>query len=193
MYVNHPLMLDRPPTKASLPQRLPIPAATRRPPLADASVLAARRAFDTTSWSTDVQSRITCLNQLHQALTEHREELRELTIAEVGAPRMLTHGPQLDQPIELVRYYTDLIGSQPTTEDPGEIEIRGARHRRWVEKEAAGVVSAIIAYNFPPQLALAKLAPALAAGCTVVLKGAPDTPLVWTVWSSGPSRRARCW
>jgi acyl-CoA reductase-like NAD-dependent aldehyde dehydrogenase len=45
-----------------------------------------------------------------------------------------------------------------------------------VEKEAAGVVAAIIAYNYPVQLALAKLGPALAAGCTVVLKGAPDTP-----------------
>ena len=54
------------------------------------------------------------------------------------------------------------------------------RHRRWVEKEAAGVVAAIIAYNYPNQLALAKLAPALAAGCTVVLKGAPDTR--WSRW-----------
>ena len=144
---------------------------------AEASVAAARRAFDTTSWSTDVAERIRCLNQFHEALTEHREELRELTIAEVGAPRMLTHGPQLDEPIGLVRYYADLLETYPMTEDLGDVEIRGARHRRWVEKEAGGVVSAIIAYNFPNQLALAKLAPALAAGCTVVLKGAPDTPL----------------
>jgi acyl-CoA reductase-like NAD-dependent aldehyde dehydrogenase len=50
------------------------------------------------------------------------------------------------------------------------------RCNRWVEKEAAGVVGAITAYNYPIQLAIAKLAPALAAGCTVVLKGAPDTP-----------------
>ena len=64
------------------------------------------------------------------------------------------------------------------TEDLGNIESRGMQHHRWVEKEAAGVVAAIIAYNYPNQLALAKLAPALAAGCTVVLKGAPDTPLV---------------
>ena len=42
------------------------------------------------------------------------------------------------------------------------------QHHRWVEKEAGGVVAAIIAYNYPNQLALAKLAPALAAGCTVV-------------------------
>ena len=64
------------------------------------------------------------------------------------------------------------------TEELGQIEFRGQQHRRWVEKEAAGVVAAIIGYNYPTQLALAKLAPALAAGCTVVLKAAPDTPLI---------------
>lgn len=144
---------------------------------AEAAVAAARTAFDTTAWSTDVQLRIRCLDQLHQALTDHVEELRELTIAEVGAPRMLTYGPQLDDPVKLVRYYADLLRKYPLTEELGESESRGQRHRRWVEKEAAGVVAAIIAYNYPNQLALAKLAPALAAGCTVVLKGAPDTPL----------------
>ncbi|RBM21998.1 aldehyde dehydrogenase, partial [Prauserella sp. PE36] len=142
------------------------------------AVAAARRAFDTTGWATDVELRIRCLDQLYRVLSEHKEELRELTIADVGAPRMLTHGAQLDEPIELVRYYAGLLREHPLTEDLGIAEIRGRRHRRWVEKEAAGVVAAIIAYNYPNQLALAKLAPALAAGCTVVLKGAPDTPLV---------------
>ena len=52
----------------------------------------------------------------------------------------------------------------PLTEDLGNIESHGMQHRRWVEKEAAGVVAAIIAYNYPTQLALAKLGPALAAG-----------------------------
>jgi acyl-CoA reductase-like NAD-dependent aldehyde dehydrogenase len=145
---------------------------------AGAAVAAARRAFDTTSWATDPELRVRCLDQLHRALVEHREELRELTIAEVGAPRILTYGAQLDELVELVRYYADLLRDYPMTEELGEKEIRGQRHRRWVEKEAAGVVAAIIPYNYPNQLALAKLAPALAAGCTVVLKGAPDTPLV---------------
>jgi len=144
---------------------------------AEAAVAAARRAFDTTSWATDVELRVRCLEQLYAALTDHKEELRELTIAEVGAPRQLTHGPQLDEPIELVRYYAELLKSYELTEDLGDIEVRGQQHHRWVEKEAAGVVAAIVAYNFPNQLALAKLAPALAAGCTVILKGAPDTPL----------------
>jgi acyl-CoA reductase-like NAD-dependent aldehyde dehydrogenase len=142
-----------------------------------AAIAAARYAFDSTAWSTDIQLRIRCLDQLHQALIDNTEELRELTIAEVGATRVLTHGPQLEGPIEIVRYYADLLKTYGMAEDLGEVDIRGVKHRRWVEKEAAGVVAAIIAYNYPHQLALVKLAPALAAGCTVILKGAPDTPL----------------
>ena len=145
---------------------------------AEAAVLAARGAFDTTRWATDRDFRVTCLNQLYQALHKHKEDLRELTIKEVGAPRVSTHGAGLDEPIELVRYYADLVAGLPETEELGEIEVRGQKHRRWVEKLPAGVVTAITAYNYPTQLALAKLAPALAAGCTVVLKGAPDTPLI---------------
>ena len=145
---------------------------------AQAAIAAARRAFDTTSWPTDAAFRARCLHQLHQALTEHKEELRELTIADVGAPRVITYGAQLDEPIEIVRYYADLLPGYPLTEEIGELEFRGQRHRRWVEKEPAGVVAAIIGYNYPTQLALAKLSPALAAGCTVVLKAAPDTPLI---------------
>jgi acyl-CoA reductase-like NAD-dependent aldehyde dehydrogenase len=143
-----------------------------------AAIAAARHAFDTTTWSSDVELRTRCLRQLHAALTEHKEELRELTIADTGASRMITYGAQLDEPIEIVRYYSELLSGYSFTEEVGELEYRGQRHRRWIEKEAAGVVAAIIGYNYPTQLALAKLAPALAAGCTVVLKAAPDTPLI---------------
>ncbi|MDL4816336.1 aldehyde dehydrogenase family protein [Actinomadura opuntiae] len=148
------------------------------PAQAEAAVAAARRAFDSTAWPTDTALRVRCLEQLHEALTEHKEELRELTIADTGAPRVVTYGAGLDEPLGIVLYYADLLRGYSFTEELGEIEARGRRHRRWVEKEAAGVVAAITAYNYPNQLALAKLAPALAAGCTVVLKGAPDTPLV---------------
>jgi aldehyde dehydrogenase (NAD+) len=145
---------------------------------AQAAIAAARRAFDTTDWSTNTERRIRCLEQFHQALIDHRDELAELTTTEVGATPALIAGPQLDQPIDIVRYYAELLKTYPMTEDLGNIESRGMQHHRWVEKEAGGVVAAIIAYNYPNQLALAKLAPALAAGCTVILKGAPDTPLV---------------
>ena len=145
---------------------------------AEAAVAAARRAFDTSNWSTDIDLRIHCLEQLHRALVEHRGELGQLTIDEVGATPALLAGAQYDQPVQIVRYYADLLKGYPMSEDLGNIESRGMAHHRWVEKEAAGVVAAIIAYNYPNQLALAKLAPALAAGCTVVLKAAPDTPLI---------------
>jgi aldehyde dehydrogenase (NAD+) len=145
---------------------------------AEAAIAAARRAFDSTDWATDTELRIRCLEQLHAALVEHRDELAALNTAEVGATVGLNAGPQLDAPIEIVRYYADLLKTYPLTEDLPDTESHGMHHRRWVEKEAAGVVAAIIAYNYPTQLALAKLGPALAAGCTVVLKGAPDTPLI---------------
>jgi acyl-CoA reductase-like NAD-dependent aldehyde dehydrogenase len=149
----------------------------------EAAVGAARRAFDTTDWMRDRALRSRCVRQLYDALMKHREELRELTIAEVGAPRALTHGPQLDAPIDMVGWYADLLDRYEFREELGTVEIRGQKHRRWVEKEAAGVVAAILPYNYPNQLALAKLAPALVAGCTVVLKGAPDTP--WTTLALG--------
>ena len=145
---------------------------------AEAAVRAARRAFDDTDWSTNVELRIRCLEQLHTALVEHRAELGQLTTDEVGATPALLAGAQYDQPVAIVRYYAELLKTHPMTEDLGNIESRGMLHHRWVEKEAAGVVAAIIAYNYPNQLALAKLAPALAAGCTVILKAAPDTPLI---------------
>jgi aldehyde dehydrogenase (NAD+) len=145
---------------------------------AEKAVAAARRAFDTTEWSTDVSFRVHCLDQLHGALLDHVDELRELTIAEVGATRALTEGAQLEGPIEIARYYADLLKTLSMTDDLGTNEFMGQQNRRWVEREAAGVVAAIIAYNYPNQLALAKLVPALAAGCTLVLKAAPHTPLV---------------
>jgi acyl-CoA reductase-like NAD-dependent aldehyde dehydrogenase len=143
----------------------------------DAAIAAARRAFDTTTWATDPAFRARCLEQLYQALRDNVEELRALTIAEVGATVQLTQSNQLELPIEIVRYYAGLLPKYSFTEQLDDTEFRGQTHRRWVEKEAAGVVAAIAGYNFPHQLALAKLSPALAAGCTVVLKGAPDTPL----------------
>src|SRR6476469_10653562 len=72
---------------------------------AEAAVAAARRAFDTTDWSTNTELRIRCLEQLHRALVDHRDELAALTIAEVGATESLCQGAQLDAPIEIVRYY----------------------------------------------------------------------------------------
>jgi aldehyde dehydrogenase (NAD+) len=158
-------------------------ASDAGPEHVEAAVAAARRAFDTTEWSRDHDLRVRCLRQLHATLVEHQEELRELTIAEVGAPRMATHGAHLDDPIGFADYYAGVLEGYEFRYDLPTTESHGQQHKRWVEKEAAGVVAAVIAYNYPNQLALAKLVPALAAGCTVVLKGAPDTP--WTTLTLG--------
>jgi len=148
---------------------------------ADAAVKAARRAFDETDWSTNVELRVRCMRQLAEVLGKHKEELRHITMTEAGHTFSLTQGPALESPIELVGYYADIIESTPLREELDDVESMGQLTHRWVEKEAAGVVSAIVAYNFPTQLALVKLAPALAAGCTVILKAAPDTP-IQTLW-----------
>ena len=145
---------------------------------AERAMGAARRAFDETSWSTDREFRAHCLRQLSDAIKANLDEFRDLTVAEVGVPRMMTFGPALDGPIAVLDYYAGLAATYEGGLDLGVTEARGQMHHRWVEKEAFGVVSAITAYNYPNQLNLAKIAPALAAGCTVILKGAPDTPLV---------------
>src|SRR4051812_10202789 len=63
------------------------------------AIAAARRAFDTTSWSTDHAFRARCLLQLQEALEAEREEIREELIREVGCPRGITSGAQLDVPL----------------------------------------------------------------------------------------------
>ena len=143
----------------------------------------AKRAFDTTEWSRDQAFRVQCLRQLHPALVDNADQLRDILVQEVGAPVSSTSGPQLDGPIEIVRWYAELLEGYDFSEDLGEREAFGPQNHRWIEQEAAGVVSAIVAYNYPIQLAVAKLAPTLAAGCTVVLKGAPDTP--WATLALG--------
>ncbi len=147
------------------------------------AIESARRAFDSTGWSTDHALRVRCLRQLDEALRANVEALREIIVHEVGAPVSSTSGPQLEAPIDVVGWYADLAEGYEWVEDLGERDTFAGRHHRWIEREAAGVVSAITAYNYPIQLSLAKLAPALAAGCTVVLKGAPDTP--WAALALG--------
>src|ERR1700739_1657363 len=102
---------------------------------AEAAIAAARRAFDTTDWSTNTELRIRCLDQLHRALIDHRNDMAELTIAEVGATQALCAGPQLEQPIQIVRYYADPLQDYPMTEDLGNIESRGMLPHRWVEQD----------------------------------------------------------
>jgi aldehyde dehydrogenase (NAD+) len=106
----------------------------------------------------------------------HAEEIRPTVVAEVGCPVSLTSGPQLDTPVEGIGWVTDLLEGYEWEQDLGIASPYGMRSHRFVRREAIGVVGAITPWNFPHQINLAKVVPALAAGNTVVLKPAPDTP-----------------
>jgi aldehyde dehydrogenase (NAD+) len=140
------------------------------------AVAAARRAFDTTPWATDAKLRRRCLEQLQTALEKHKEDFRQAVVAEAGSPVLMTYAIQTDLPIADLAFWAQLADSYEYERWVGEREVLGGRHRRLVRREAAGVVAAITPWNFPLFLNLAKLGPALAAGCTLVLKPAPDTP-----------------
>jgi aldehyde dehydrogenase (NAD+) len=147
----------------------------------DDAVTAARRAFDETGWSTDVELRVRSLRQLQAAFGAHAEELRAMTVAETGSPISFTYSAQLDAPVEGLGWVADLAEGYQWETDLGDASPMGIPSHRWVRREATGVVGAITPWNVPHQINLAKLGPALAAGNTVVLKPAPDTPWCATV------------
>lgn len=144
----------------------------------DAAIAAARRAFDETDWSTDRDLRVRCLRQLHAALVEEAEEFKALTTAEVGMPGFMMGAAGFDVPVEGLAWVTDLLEGYEFETDLGVASPMGIPSRRTVRREPVGVVAAISPWNVPTQINLAKIGPALAAGCTVVLKPAPDTPWV---------------
>jgi aldehyde dehydrogenase (NAD+) len=143
----------------------------------DAAITAARRAFDDTDWSTNKTLRKRSLLQLQAALEEERELLRAELVAEVGAPVLLTYGPQLDAPLaEGLTWPAEFIDRFAWERDLPEGHAFGARSWRKVTKEAVGVVGAIVPWNYPFEVSINKLGQALATGNTVILKAAPNTP-----------------
>jgi aldehyde dehydrogenase (NAD+) len=143
----------------------------------DWAIAAARRAFDETDWSTNRKLRQRCLGQLQEALEEEREQLRAELVAEVGCPVLLTYGPQLDAPLaEALKWPAAFIDEFHWERDLPEGNAFGTRSWRKVLKEPVGVVAAIVPWNYPFEVSLNKLGPALATGNTVILKPAPNTP-----------------
>jgi len=140
------------------------------------AIACARRAFDETDWSRNHAFRRRCLEQLHAALDAAREDVRNLTIAEVGAPWLLTLGIQCDVAIDQILYYAKLATDFLYEKTLPNTMSFGVPNRRKTVREATGVVGAISPWNYPLLMNLTKIIPALAAGNTVVLKPAPDTP-----------------
>jgi aldehyde dehydrogenase (NAD+) len=143
------------------------------------AVSAARRAFDTTDWSTDGELRKRCLLQLQSALEDDVETLRSILVTEVGCPVLTTYGPQLDAPLrEALTWPAEMIDtfewSRPLP--PKDAMGLGYQSTREVWKEPVGVVGVVLPWNFPIEILLNKLGPVLAMGNTCVIKPAPDTP-----------------
>jgi aldehyde dehydrogenase (NAD+) len=141
-----------------------------------AAVAAARRAFDETDWSTNLELRARCLRQLHATLEKHKEELRPQIVAEVGTPIQLTYAVQQDSCLKDMLWDIEVAERYEWERDLPVHEFFGMKSRRRVLREPIGVAGLITPWNFPFMLNLSKLVPALMAGNTAVLKAAPDTP-----------------
>jgi len=133
----------------------------------DLAVHAAQAAFD--AWSqTTVQERSEWLRKLAGALKERGEQIASTISQEVGSPIQMSTNIQAALPVLVTNSYAQLI-----TEVKLEQEIGNSL----VVREPFGVVGAITPWNYPLHQIMAKVAPALAAGCTVVLKPSEVAPL----------------
>ncbi|MFD6222328.1 aldehyde dehydrogenase [Nocardia asteroides] len=139
----------------------------------DAAVAAARAAFDHGPWPRmELAKRSAVLTRVSEILAERQDEVARLISAEMGCPitlstRMQSMGTRmlLDAFIELApRYQWSDIR-------------RSATGSALVTREPVGVVAAVVPWNAPLQIAIIKLAPALLAGCTAVLKPSPETAM----------------
>lgn len=139
----------------------------------DRAVQAARRAFDSGPWrKTDARDRGRMLNRLADLIESHIDELAELETLDNGKPISESRNGDLPLVVDCLRYYAgwaDKIHGQT-------IPVRG-RYFCYTRREPVGVAGQIIPWNFPMLMVAWKWGPALAAGCTIVLKPAEQTPL----------------
>jgi len=145
------------------------------------AITAARRAFDETDWATDHAARRALVWKFGEKLKENRDRFAAIARHEVGAANGAVRSIQVDGPLgfldPLFRIFDDLEWEKPM----GDLETWGVTSRRILVKEAAGVVGAITPWNVPLYITIGKVVPALLAGCTIILKPAPDTPLMATI------------
>jgi aldehyde dehydrogenase (NAD+) len=144
-------------------------------PDVDAAVDAARRAFDDpTGWRTWCpDDRAATIERLADCLDSRAEEMAQLVSAQNGMPITTAREVEGAFPQAVLRFYAELIRDVPSE------EIRAGRFggRIKVSRMPIGVIAGIVPWNFPQTLAAFKLGPALALGCTLVLKPSPETVL----------------
>ncbi|MFE3189842.1 aldehyde dehydrogenase family protein [Nocardia sp. NPDC059240] len=141
-------------------------------PEAIAAITAARRAFETTAWSRDRELRARALFEMADRMAERRDELVTLLARENG--KILAEAAfEIDLTIPKLRYY----GALALTEGGRAAEVKPGLYSMTLT-EPAGVAAVIAPWNSPVVLAVRSFAPALAAGCTVVMKLPGQTGLV---------------
>jgi phenylacetaldehyde dehydrogenase len=141
----------------------------------DAAVKAARHALEQSAWrTTSPAERARLLWKLSDAIEANAAELAMLETLDNGMPLWVAQMWNIPKAVECLRYYSGwpmrLTGETLPVSTPGE-------YHTYTRKEPIGVVGQIVAWNMPFGMAVGKIAPALAAGCTVVLKPAEQTPL----------------
>jgi aldehyde dehydrogenase (NAD+) len=139
----------------------------------DRAVAAARAAFDEGPWPRLTHGRrAEYLTALAKAYEPRVGEMAALITAEMGSPSLFSQVAQAYPAILLINAYVELADRHPW-----EQTRTGLLGETVVRREPVGVVAAITPWNIPQLAALAKMVPALLAGCTVVLKPSPETPL----------------
>ena len=139
-----------------------------------AAVAAARAAYDCGPWGrSEPGERIALVRRLGDIYDRRRAEMAATITAEIGAPITFAQRAQVGLPAMMIRAFCDVAENHQWRQTrPGFF---GADVH--VLKEPVGVVAAIVPWNMPQFLIVTKLVPALLAGCTVVLKPAPESPL----------------
>jgi len=146
------------------------------------AVRAARRAFDEGPWRrTTPKDRARIIENLHAGLTRRKEELRELLVRAAGA-EYVTHPIQLDTALDLLASYADLALRFPFEEMLPPVVSVGAAgpqvNHAMAVYQPVGVCGLIPTWNFPLYVTVQKVGPALAAGCTMVIKPSPYVPFI---------------
>ncbi len=148
-----------------------VPSASRAD--IDRAVAAAREAFDQGPWPRmTLAERMEILRRLGEEYGKNRDVLAGLVTDEMGCPIGMSRTYQASNPKIIIDTFLDLAPSYPFSEVR-----RSKTGNALVTREPLGVVAAVVPWNAPQVVTMIKLVPALLAGCTVVLKPAPETPL----------------
>jgi aldehyde dehydrogenase (NAD+) len=141
----------------------------------EVAVTAARKAFDAGPWpQLSPAERAAAMVRLAAALEARAEDTARLVTAEMGMPIRLSRRNNVMIPCGIIRYYAALARDMSSEEMREAVSFAG---RTMVRREPVGVAAVVASWSYPLILAFCQLAPALAAGCTIVLKPAAETSL----------------